>query len=86
VSTYLDFQPNIALLDIAMPGLSGLDICKQLRALACDRHPKIIAQTGYGDVASVRKIEQAGFDEILLKPVDPEKLRLAINRFAMPEI
>lgn len=75
------FQPDVLLLDIAMPGASGLDICRQLRADGKAASLKIVAQTGYGDVDHKKQIDDAGFDGMLLKPIDLEVLERLLTGF-----
>jgi two-component system, chemotaxis family, CheB/CheR fusion protein len=66
-------EPEIVLLDIGMPGLDGYEVAARLRKA----HPtlKIVALTGYGQESDRLRSVEAGFDEHLLKPVDPEVLR-----------
>ena len=61
------FDPDIVLLDIGLPGLDGYAVARELRAISDAR---LIALTGYGTLA-----QEAPFDEHLLKPVEPSKLR-----------
>ena len=75
----LEFQPNVVLLDIGLPGLSGNEIARRLRRE--ERLPKpllLIALTGWGSDEDRRKAKEAGFDRHLVKPVDLEKLLEAI--------
>lgn len=66
-------QPDIALVDVGLPALSGYEVAKAVKAVL----PKIklIAMTGYGQPADKRAAMDAGFDHHLLKPVEPELLR-----------
>jgi two-component system, OmpR family, response regulator len=65
-----DFQPDVILLDLGMPGLNGLQVAKALRADRRFSGMKIIAQTGWGDSETRRRTAEAGFDLHLVKPVD----------------
>jgi len=61
--------PDVALLDIAMPGMDGPLMAQQIREKASER-PLLIAVTGFHDEDTRQRAQQAGFDEYLLKPVD----------------
>lgn len=68
--------PDVALIDIGLPGISGYDVARRLRANPDHRGMRLIALTGYGQDADRRQALDAGFDEHLVKPVDiPQLLR-----------
>ncbi len=70
-------RPALALIDIGLPDLDGLEVARALRALGAA--PRLmIALSGYGEERDVIASHQAGFDRHLVKPVDPEVLRGAI--------
>ncbi len=64
------FHPHIVLLDLGMPGMTGLDVCRALRADPKTSHIKIIAQTGWSDEGARKKTAETGFDLHLVKPVN----------------
>jgi CheY-like chemotaxis protein len=66
--------PDVMLLDITMPGMSGFEVARQLRAQH-GRAVLLIAITAFGQEADRRLSREAGFDHHLVKPVDPEHLR-----------
>jgi PAS domain S-box-containing protein len=68
------FKPQIVLLDIGMPGMSGYDVAKQLRSEPEFRGLIITALTGYGQPEDRRRSREAGFDHHLTKPPDPTAL------------
>jgi CheY-like chemotaxis protein len=70
----LSRRPDVAILDLALPRLGGLDVARRLEAVpgAC---PLLWALTGYGGPEDRRRAAQAGFALHLLKPFDPERLR-----------
>jgi len=72
-------QPDILLLDIAMPEINGYDLCRKLRSLPEFRHARIIAQTGYSQDEFRRRSQEAGFDGYIVKPVDLQVLRTEIE-------
>jgi CheY-like chemotaxis protein len=70
-------QPDVALIDIGLPGMSGYDVARELRARG-RKSPtgiRLIALTGYGQASDRQRAADAGFDAHLVKPVDPEVLR-----------
>ena len=67
-----DFRPTLALLDIGLPIMDGYELGTRLRR---DHDQlRMIAITGYGDVADRRRSEQAGFEDHLVKPIDLARL------------
>ena len=68
------FQPDIVLLDIGMPGLNGYEVARRMRALERRRPLRIVAITGWDQEADRTRSREAGFDLHLVKPVDPNLL------------
>ena len=66
----LDFRPEVALLDINLPGMSGLELAKQIRQQSTLKDIVLVAMTGYGDDADRQRSIDAGFDHHLVKPAD----------------
>jgi CheY-like chemotaxis protein len=71
------FHPEVVFLDIGMPGISGYEVCRELRR-AGHRGIRIVALTGYGQESDRSESEAAGFDEHLVKPVGIEVLQRAL--------
>lgn len=71
--------PQLAILDWVMPGLDGIQICQQTRALPTDRPPYLIILTSRDSKADVLEALNAGADEFLSKPFDPMELRARIQ-------
>ena len=69
-----EFRPELVLLDIGLPTLSGYEVCRRLRGEVWGSALKIVAMTGWGDAEAQRKARAAGFDRHLVKPVDQESL------------
>lgn len=61
--------PSVVLLDIGLPGMSGYDVCRALRARDAMRDVKLIAMTGYGRESDRQRAIDAGFDAHATKPV-----------------
>jgi CheY-like chemotaxis protein len=68
------FRPDVVMLDIGMPGMSGLDAARRIRALTWDHDPVLIATTGWNEQADRQRTRDAGFDHHLVKPMDPAAL------------
>ena len=69
------FEPEIALLDIGMPGLSGNEVAQRARATEAGRHTALVAVTGWGQDRDRAQALASGFGHHLTKPVDLERLR-----------
>jgi PAS domain S-box-containing protein len=67
--------PDAALLDLGMPGMDGLELARQFRADPALRGVVLVALTGWGQDADRRRSREAGFDDHLVKPVEPDALR-----------
>ena len=72
-------RPDVLLLDIAMPGMDGLEVCRRLRASPTWNRVRIIAQTGHGDREMLRRAAMSGFDRLLVKPVDFTELLATLD-------
>ncbi|HET9646407.1 MAG TPA: PAS domain S-box protein [Burkholderiaceae bacterium] len=69
------FQPDVVLLDLNMPGINGFSVLQRLRELPSAHTVFIAAMTGYGQAGDRARTAAAGFDAHLTKPVDVDKLR-----------
>jgi DNA-binding response OmpR family regulator len=67
-------KPAVVLLDLGLPHLNGHEVARRLRALPWGRSARLIALTGLGQEDDLLRSRQSGFDEHLIKPVDPEML------------
>jgi CheY-like chemotaxis protein/two-component sensor histidine kinase len=76
------FQPNVILLDIGLPRLSGLDACRRIRALPNGDRMVIVAITGWGQETDRLRAREAGFDDHMVKPVDPQELMRFVAEIA----
>jgi CheY-like chemotaxis protein len=75
-----EFQPDIVLLDIGMPGMDGYEACRQIRQQTSKRDIVVIAVTGWGQPQDKQRALDAGFDAHLTKPVDPTTLTSVLAR------
>jgi signal transduction histidine kinase/ActR/RegA family two-component response regulator len=69
------YRPDVVLLDIGLPRMSGYEVCRRLREGHFASGPLVVALTGYGQDEDRRHIREAGFDRHLVKPVNPDELR-----------
>src|SRR6266850_4337830 len=76
-------DPDIALVDIGLPGIDGYEVARRVRALD-GRRPVLIALTGYGQPEDRRRASEAGFDGLLVKPVDPTALSDLLATLEIP--
>jgi len=67
-------RPEVVLLDIGLPGLDGYEVGKRLRDMESMRGATIVAVTGYGEQVHGGRLEEIGFDRLLVKPVRPAEL------------
>jgi CheY-like chemotaxis protein len=74
--------PDVVFLDLGLPGMSGYDVARQLRAQPKTRDLRLVALTGYGTEADRVKTRAAGFDVHLAKPVDPQALDALLARWS----
>jgi len=68
------FQPEIALIDIGLPGVDGYALARMARQTPEARGTYLVALTGYGQAEDRQKAREAGFDTHMTKPVDPSRL------------
>ena len=73
-------RPDVILLDLRMPGMTGTDVMRVLRADESFRHVPVIALTAHAFAAERIDALAAGFDELIPKPCLPDQLVLAVER------
>jgi signal transduction histidine kinase/ActR/RegA family two-component response regulator len=73
-------KPDVVLIDIGLPSVDGYKVAQALRSnRALLPKLRLVAVTGYGQPADKRRARDAGFDEHLVKPVDPAALNRALG-------
>ncbi len=65
---------DVAVVDIGLPGIDGYEVARRLRADPRTAGLALVALTGYGQDEDRRRAMDAGFDEYLVKPVEPQAL------------
>ncbi|MET0980500.1 MAG: ATP-binding protein, partial [Telluria sp.] len=73
-----DFRPDLAFLDIGLPGMNGHELARALRANPALRGLVLVALTGWGAASDMTLSHDAGFDQHLTKPVSLEALAQAL--------
>ncbi len=67
-------RPDIALLDIGMPVMDGYEVARRIREQDWSERLKLVAVTGWGQVADRERAQHAGFDHHWVKPIEPRAL------------
>jgi CheY-like chemotaxis protein len=78
----LEGPPDVALLDIGLPGRSGYDLAREIRSRLPHESIGLVAVTGYGQEEDRRRALEAGIDRHLVKPVELDELRAVIEELA----
>ena len=68
------FQPDLILLDVMMPKLSGFEVCEQLKADPATRGIMILMVTALNELGDIERAVEAGTDDFLSKPVNKLEL------------
>src|SRR5690625_6674269 len=71
IEAYRSQQPDVILLDLMLPGMDGIEICRRIRA---ESGVPIVMLTAKGDTADVVKGLEAGADDYIPKPFKPKEL------------
>jgi signal transduction histidine kinase/DNA-binding response OmpR family regulator len=69
IDAALEFEPEIILVDIGLPGMNGYEVATRLRSMPQFGRTLLVAVTGYGQADDRRRAYEAGFDHHLVKPV-----------------
>jgi len=75
----LQFHPEVVLLDIGLPTMSGYDVARELRRRPGGAMLLLIATTGWSQPADKQHAREAGFDHHMVKPADPGALVKLVN-------
>jgi CheY-like chemotaxis protein len=74
-----EFRPEVALIDLSLPGLDGFSVARRMRGLDATRETRLIAMTGWATKECAWRSREAGFDLHLVKPVSVEMLSDALS-------
>ncbi len=73
------FTPDVAILDIGLPGMSGYELARRMRTAPLGYRGRLVALTGYGQASDMAASQEAGFDAHVTKPVAPDTLLDLVN-------
>ena len=76
----LAFRPDVALLDLGLPGFDGFALARNIRAHDEGKKIYLVALTGYGQPQDRLRSKEAGFDELVVKPFDVNRISLLLQR------
>ena len=79
METAIATNPDLILLDIGLPGMTGYELARKFSAHPVVARAKLIALTGYGQPRDTEQAKAAGFAGYLVKPVDSEELQQRIE-------
>jgi DNA-binding response OmpR family regulator len=74
-----DWQPDIILLDVMMPKLSGFEVCKRLRADATTKSAGVLMVTALDQATDVERAVEAGTDDFITKPINKTELLIRVR-------
>jgi two-component system CheB/CheR fusion protein len=83
IAKVLRERPDLALVDIGLPGIDGYEVARRVRALDDGPRPYLVALTGYGRPEDRAAAAEAGFDEHLVKPLTRDELERVLAAAAM---
>lgn len=78
-------QPDLLVLDLMLPRLSGLDVCEAVRRDAGIKPPKVLILTARGSAHDMARGRSAGADAYLVKPFSTKELLVEVRRLLSPE-
>jgi DNA-binding response OmpR family regulator len=79
LTTAIEFEPDVAVLDLGLPPTDGYSLAQAIRARPELATCRLIAVSGYGDDADRVRSQRVGFERHLLKPVDLQELMSAVR-------
>lgn len=85
LAAFGEFDPDVVLADIGMPGMTGWDLARQVRPHPGGQRPVLIAMSGqYQKSADKLLAQMAGFKHYLMKPCDPNELFALLKALPLP--
>lgn len=77
--TACDYKPDLIILDVGMPGMTGYEVCEKLRETPGMEQTTILILTAFGQASDREKAVAAGADDFMTKPFSPRDLRAKLN-------
>src|SRR5687767_7399477 len=74
-----DHTADVVVFDIMMPGVTGIDLCRKMKADRATRLIPVVLITGYASQEEQLEAVDAGADDVILKPVDSEQFRIRLR-------
>ena len=71
--------PDLFILDVMMPDINGIELCRRIRALPQHKQTPVIILSAYSDTGIVEQTFAAGANDYLIKPIDPQVLEAKIH-------
>ena len=84
ITLAIEQRPDLIVLDLELPGKTGIEVATILRAQPSTRDIPLIAATGYSHVKQLDLARESGFNAIIIKPCDPDALVREIRRLLPP--
>lgn len=78
------FEPDLILMDIQMPGMDGLELMRRLKASELTQHIVVVAFTAYAMNGDQAKMQEAGCDGYIAKPIDVATFASTVLSFLEP--
>jgi CheY-like chemotaxis protein len=79
IAAAAEFAPEVVLLDIGLPDISGYEVAQRLRATASGESIYLVALTGYSDDDDLERSRAVGFDRHLVKPIDTSEIQRIVR-------
>jgi excisionase family DNA binding protein len=77
-----EFQPDVIILDLLMPGINGFEVCRNIRNTRRSMHTKILVLTGYATEENIRRAKECGANICLAKPIELDLLKSTVAQLA----
>ena len=84
LAAFASVRPEVALLDIGMPGLNGYEVARRVRQGSLGRAVTLVAVTGWGQDTDKARALGAGFNHHFTKPLDPQRLSELLQSLGRP--
>jgi CheY-like chemotaxis protein len=78
------YQPDVVVLDIGLPGISGWEVCHKLKSMPLTARVKIVIVTAHAFIDEARRAEECGAEALLTKPASPLLIRSYVARLIGP--